>query len=85
MEKLKLMGINSKFICIHAREVATKTKNFVSSYDDTSILDVDVNSFRQACEYLQGLGYQIVRIGKDEKESVKLKVLLIMQIIIMTN
>ncbi len=73
VEKLKLMGINSKFICIHAREVATKTKNFVSSYDDTSILDVDVNSFRQACEYLQGLGYQIVRIGKDEKRKCEIK------------
>lgn len=66
-KKLDQMGVKGKFICIHAREVATKKNNFISSYDDTSILDVDVNSFRKACEYLQGLGYQIVRIGKDEK------------------
>lgn len=71
--RLKLMGINRDFICIHAREVATKTNNFVSSYDDTSILDVDVNSYRQACGYLQGLGYQIVRIGKDEKRKCEIK------------
>ncbi len=64
--KLQHMGINDRYICIHAREVATKKKNFISTYDDTSIIDSDINTYGQACGYMQGLGYQSVRLGKDE-------------------
>lgn len=64
--KMQQMGIEGDYICIHAREVATKTKNYIASYDDTSIIDADINSYGQACNYMQRLGYQSVRMGKDE-------------------
>lgn len=65
-EKLRKMGVRGKYICLHAREVATKKQNFVSTYDDTSVVDNDINSYGQACNYMQQLGYQAVRLGKDE-------------------
>lgn len=64
--RLREMGINGEYICIHAREVATKTKNFISSYDDTSIIDADINSYGQACAYMYQEGCRAVRLGKDE-------------------
>lgn len=65
-EKMRQMGLEGDYICIHAREVATKKNNFIASYDDTSIIDSDINSYGQACSYMQTLGYQSVRMGKDE-------------------
>lgn len=67
-KRMRQMGINGDYICLHARESLTKTKNFNASYDDTSILDADINSFRQACRYMQNLGYQVIRMGKDEEK-----------------
>lgn len=66
--ELEKMGVRDKYICIHAREVATKTKNFYSSYSDTSIIDADINSYGQACAYMSVAGYQSVRLGKDESQ-----------------
>lgn len=65
-EKMKQMGIEGDYICIHAREAATKKNNFIATYDDTSIIDADINSYGQACDYMRRLGYQSVRMGKDE-------------------
>lgn len=65
-EKLQEMGINGEYICIHAREVATKKNNFISTYEDTSIIDADINSYGLACAYMRGEGCQAVRLGKDE-------------------
>lgn len=71
-EKMKNMGIKKEYICIHARENATKTKNFYK-YMDTSINDADVNSFKVACNYMQKLDYQVVRMGKDESKECKIE------------
>lgn len=67
-EKMRQMGIEGKFICLHAREAATKTKNFFSAYDDTSVVDADINTYGSACRYMQKSGYQVVRLGKDESK-----------------
>lgn len=72
-EKMRRMGIRGEYICIHAREVATKTKNFISTYDDTSVVDANINSYGQACDYMRHLGYQAVRIGKDENRVCEIK------------
>ena len=71
-EKENGMGIRKKYVCLHAREVATKENNFYQ-YPDTSAADADINSFRKACEYIKGLGYQAVRMGKDENRKCKLE------------
>lgn len=71
--KLREMGICKEFICFHAREVETKKTNFNSSYPDTSVTDVDINSFDLAYEYLKKLGFQAVRMGKDEKKKCEIK------------
>ena len=65
-KKMKQIGIEGDYICIHAREAATKKNNFIATYDDTSIIDADINSYGQACDYMRRLGYQSVRMGKDE-------------------
>lgn len=67
-EKMQDMGVKGEYICIHAREVSTKKNNFSSLYDDTSILDTDINTFGKACEYINDLDYQIIRMGKDESK-----------------
>lgn len=66
--KMRDMGVKGEYICIHAREVSTKRNNFSSLYDDTSILDTDINTFRSACDYIKTLNYQIIRMGKDESK-----------------
>lgn len=71
-EKMSEMGIQKKYICLHAREVTTKTDNFYP-YPDTSFADVNINSFRKAYEYIEGLGYQAVRMGKDEKRKCEIE------------
>lgn len=67
-KKMQQMGIRGDYICIHAREVATKTNNFISAYADTSIIDADINTYNQACRYMQKQHCQLVRIGKDESK-----------------
>lgn len=68
-KKKQQMGLGDKYICIHAREVATKVNNFISSYEDTSAIDSNINSYDLACQYMRDLGYQSVRMGKDESKS----------------
>lgn len=72
-QKMLDMGLRDTYVCIHAREVATKTNNFVSEYADTSVLDCDINSFRAACSYMAKTGYQVVRMGKDESKKCELE------------
>lgn len=64
--KMLQMGVTGDYVCIHAREVATKTRNFVSSYDDTSVIDANINTYGLACNYMKEQGCQAIRIGKDE-------------------
>ncbi len=72
-KKMQKMGVVGEYICIHAREVATKTNNFISEYDDTSVLDADINSYRQACSYMKKLGCQAIRMGKDESKKCEIE------------
>ena len=72
-DKMRSMGIRGEYICIHAREVATKTKNFISAYDDTSVIDADINSYGQACIYMREQGCQAVRLGKDESKECRIE------------
>lgn len=72
-KKMLDMGIHSTYVCIHAREVATKLNNFVATYADTSVLDCDINSFKEACSYMTEAGYQVVRMGKDESKKCELR------------
>lgn len=72
-KKMQEMGIKGDYICIHAREVATKTNNFISTYADTSIIDADINSYKLACDYMQRQGCQLVRIGKDESRKCEIE------------
>lgn len=71
-KKMIGMGIRKKYVCFHAREVLTKIKNY-SNYPDTSVADVNINSFRKAYEYLQDLGFSVVRMGKDESRACKIE------------
>lgn len=71
--KMRSMGIRGEYICIHAREAATKIKNFISAYDDTSIIDADINSYGQACMYMREQGCQAVRLGKDESRECRIE------------
>lgn len=69
-KRMRKMGIAGEYICLHARETLTKTNNY-SNYVDTSVASVDINSFKQAVAYLNTLGYQLVRMGKDEAKPCK--------------
>lgn len=71
-KKMKEMGITGEYICLHARETLTKTNNY-SECPDTSAASVDLNSFKQAVAYMHKLGYQSVRMGKDEKKRCELE------------
>lgn len=75
-EKMREMEVSGTYICLHAREVATKINNFGDTYEvqaDTSILDFDVNTFGSACAYIKDLGFQAVRMGKDESKKCNIK------------
>ncbi len=72
-KKMQQMGVVGEYICIHAREAATKTNNFIGEYADTSVLDADINSYKQACAYMKKLGYQAIRLGKDESKKCEIE------------
>lgn len=72
-EKLHEMGITGEFICIHAREMATKTNNFIAEYENTSVLDANINTYAKACFYMSRLGYQVIRLGKDESKKCEIE------------
>lgn len=72
-EKMQIMGVTGGYICLHAREAATKTINFTSAYADTSAVDADINTYGKACAYMQRLGYQAVRMGKDESKECEIE------------
>lgn len=65
------MGIKGEYICLHARENRGKLLVYSRDVDYargiTSVANVDINSFKQAAEYLFDLGYQTVRMGKYER------------------
>lgn len=65
--KLKEMGVKGEYICVHAREVATKIKNFSDIYLDTSCEDTKLSLLTNACHYLRQQKYSLVRMGKDEE------------------
>lgn len=66
-DRMESMGLKKNYICLHAREVSTKTANF-GKYPDTSVCDVKLESFAKACDYMSMLGYQAVRMGRDEEK-----------------
>lgn len=70
-EKMREMGITGEYVCLHARETLTKSNNF-SDYPDTSVSSVDIDSFKLAVAYTHKLGYQAVRMGKDEEKPCEL-------------
>lgn len=69
-KKMKEMGIDREYICFHAREELTKKDNFIG-IKNSAVASVDIDSFRQAYNYLHDLGYQTVRMGKDERRKCK--------------
>lgn len=71
-KKLRTMGIKGEYICLHAREVTVKEKLFCN-YPSTTISDVNINSFKQAVEYMQNLGFQAIRMGKYENRECTIK------------
>ena len=72
-KKMQQMGVKGEYICIHAREVSTKVNNYINEYDDTSVLDADINSYKQACVYMEKIGCQVIRIGKDESKKCEIE------------
>ncbi len=66
-EKMTQMGVHGKYICLYARETATKAINF-QDYPDTAASASDINTYGQAYEYMKNLGYQGVRMGKYESK-----------------
>lgn len=71
-KRMRAMGIKNEYICLHAREVAVKEKQF-QNYPSTTVSDVNINSFKQAVEYMQKLGFQAVRMGKFESKKCVIK------------
>lgn len=71
-KRLRIMGINGEYICLHAREVSIKEKVFCD-YPSTSVSDVDINSFRLAVRYMRNLGFQAIRMGKYESRECTIK------------
>ncbi len=71
-KKLQQMKIEKEYICIHAREENTKLINFYN-YPGTSVCDVDIESFKSSVAYLQSLGFQVIRMGKDEKSKCEIE------------
>lgn len=69
MESLKNMGIKGDYICLHAREVITKTDNFIieDTTPTTFAQDAKLQTYEKACNYMYELGYQSIRMGKDER------------------
>lgn len=74
--ELKRMNIDGPYVCIHAREDATKTDTHISSYPDTSTASTDLSLFEQTVAYLHSRGYSTVRTGKDEKKEVTMPYLI---------
>ena len=66
-KKFAALHIEGEFVCIHAREEKEKQANYGEDYArETSISNCDINSFQQACFYLQQEGIKSVRMGKFE-------------------
>lgn len=66
--KLRQMGIQGEFICLHARENRVKELEWVEEMaKETSCRDCNINSYEKASLYMGNLGYQSVRMGKYEK------------------
>lgn len=65
--KMKCMGVEGEFICLHARENRVKELEWnVDLLGGTSCRDCDINSYSKASLYMKNLGYQSVRMGKYE-------------------
>lgn len=67
--KIKGMGIQGEFVCLHARENNVKRECFGkwAAYD-TKCRDCDINTFIKTSRYLDSLGVQSVRMGKYESK-----------------
>ena len=68
---LRNMEAGDKYICVHAREEMTKSKNNISvelGLMSTSVQDADLNTYWKACAYMENLGYKSIRMGKDEEK-----------------
>lgn len=65
--KLRNMGVNKEFICLHARESNVKRETF-SKGDGyiTRCRNCDINSFIDASRYFASINIQSVRLGKYE-------------------
>lgn len=70
--RMKEMGVKGQYICLHARESLTKRNNYIN-YPETSVSNVDIDSFKQAVAYMRELGYQAVRMGRDERKKCELE------------
>lgn len=67
-QKMKRMGIEGEFVCLYARENRAKELTYISNVaNDTYCRDCDINSYLKAGLYLEELGYQLVRMGKYER------------------
>lgn len=66
---LQEMGIKNEFICLHAREVGTKQSTFGDEIvRETKVRNACINTYFKACQYMESLGVQSVRMGKYERE-----------------
>lgn len=71
--KLKRMGIQGEFICLHARENLVKELDWTEELaKEASCRDCDINSYEKASLYMRNLGYQSVRMGKYEKRECRI-------------
>lgn len=66
-KKLKAMGVNREFICIHARESNVKKVNFGKvAGREGRCRNCDIDTFIKTAEFFQTLNIQSVRFGKYE-------------------
>lgn len=68
-KKMKKMGIDGEYICIHARDGGVKKAAFSAERAwQTEARECDINSFQKAVLYFQEKGLQSVRLGKYERQ-----------------
>lgn len=73
-QKLKLMGVDGPFVCIHSRD--SQYLNAIAlgkDYAYQNYRDASINNFEQTANYLKKQGIVTIRMGREVKEKVNFK------------